>query len=133
MLITLDRRLVHIINTNNLDHKYSLVKRYGGMRIFLLPQKNSTKNIHNLLHSENFFTTPKNSTRDISHRLASSQSSYVINTCHPSFKVTFQIATYNRTCVDTNFERQIQACLSDCSWLLLIVIANETSEGNYLR
>ena len=65
--------------------------------------------------------------------LVSSPSSSVINIFSPSLDVTLETVTYNCLWENTGVGRYTPTCLSDCPWLLLIVIANDTVKGNCLR
>ena len=57
----------------------------------------------------------------------------MINIFSPSLDVTLEIATCNCQWENTGVGRYTPTCLSDCPWLLLIVIANDTVKGNCLR
>ena len=54
----------------------------------------------------------------------------MINIFSPSLDVTLKTVTYNYLWENTGVGRYTSTCLSDCPWLLLIVIANDKAKGN---
>jgi len=65
--------------------------------------------------------------------LVSSPSSLVINIFSHSLDITLESTTYDCPWENTGVGRYTPTCLSGCTWLLLIVIANDTVKGNCLR